>query len=113
MMIAFKLSALAGLAVLGVSAVPKDVQPRATTTRDPACPFVTTQTFVETLSIIAPTTTGPFETTTLTETLISWPIAATTMTEVGEDGNSYTVTWTYSNWENSPPYPSDCHFTYP
>ncbi|KZT66094.1 hypothetical protein DAEQUDRAFT_730731 [Daedalea quercina L-15889] len=111
-MFALKLSALAGLAIVGVSAVPKAVQPRATTT-DPACPVVSTETFTQTLSIIAPTTTGPFETTTFTEVVVSYPVATTTETQVDANGNSYTVTYTYTNYYDEPPYPSDCHFTYP
>jgi len=85
------------LAVFGVSAVPKVVQPRAATT-DPACPVLYTETFTETLSIIAPTTTGPFETTTFTDVLVSYPLATTTETQVDANGKSYTVTYTYTDW---------------
>ena len=79
------------------------------TTTDPACPVVSTETFTQTLSIIAPTTTGPFETTTFTEVVVSYPIATTTETQVDANGKSYTVTYTYENYYNDPPYPSDCH----
>ena len=125
-MFALKLTALFGLAVLGASAVPKAVQPRVrtptlpsetephegtsqATTTDPACPVVSTETFTQTLSIIAPTTTGPFETTTFTEVVVSYPIATTTETQVDANGKSYTVTYTYENYYDDPPYPSDCH----
>ncbi|KZT04030.1 uncharacterized protein LAESUDRAFT_761382 [Laetiporus sulphureus 93-53] len=80
----------------------------AARTVDPACPVTYTTTFVETLSIIAPTTTGPFETTTITETEVSYPLATTT--EVESNGETtYTVTYTYTNFFGDPPYPSDCY----
>ncbi|KAH9929213.1 uncharacterized protein B0H18DRAFT_222116 [Fomitopsis serialis] len=72
-MLALALTAFAGLAVLGVSAAP---QARATS--DPSCPVLYTPTTTETISIIAPTYTGPYSTATLTETLYSFPIATST-----------------------------------
>lgn len=74
--------------------------------------MVSTETFTQTLSIIAPTTTGPFETTTFTEVVVSYPIATTTETQVDANGKSYTVTYTYENYYDDPPYPSDCHCEY-
>lgn len=75
------------LAVFGVSAVPKVVQPR-----------VRRHLPANALSIIAPTTTGPFETTTFTDVLVSYPLATTTETQVDANGKSYTVTYTYTDW---------------
>ena len=40
---------------------------------------------------------------------MSYPIATTTETEVDANGVSYTVTATYVNYYDDPPYPSDCH----
>ncbi|PCH34786.1 hypothetical protein WOLCODRAFT_125019 [Wolfiporia cocos MD-104 SS10] len=97
----------------------------ATATVNPSCPALYTTTFTQTLFIIAPTTTGPFKTTTWTDTLTSYPVYATT--EIGTSTFSgtvwenpgeiptttfYTTTWTevyaYTNYYDNPPYPSDC-----
>ncbi|KAH9917588.1 uncharacterized protein B0H18DRAFT_1033825 [Fomitopsis serialis] len=105
-MFAFKLSALAGFAVLAATAVPNLVNPRATTTVDPSCPIVSTEVVTQTLSVIAPTTTGPFETTTFTVTSFSFPEETTTRTLVEGDGKTHTVTFGYID---TGPFPSDCH----
>ncbi|OSX66683.1 hypothetical protein POSPLADRAFT_1053311 [Postia placenta MAD-698-R-SB12] len=70
--------------------------PAPTSTVDSQCPQPWTTTYTQTLSIIAPTTTGPFKTTTFTET--GWNYPLTTSTEIG--------TYTYSGpiWSGSPTY---------
>ncbi|PCH34788.1 hypothetical protein WOLCODRAFT_19582 [Wolfiporia cocos MD-104 SS10] len=97
----------------------------STATVNPSCPALYTTTYTQTLSIIAPSTTGPLATTTVTDTLTSYPVYATT--EIGTSTFSgtvwvdpsevptttfYTTTWTevygYTNWYNSPSWPSDC-----
>ncbi|KAH9832868.1 uncharacterized protein C8Q71DRAFT_725996 [Rhodofomes roseus] len=111
-MFVFTLFALASYAVLAVTAMPNAVHPRATTTVDPSCPIVSVEVITQTLSVIAPTTTGPFETTTFTVTSFSFPSATSTETVVEGDGTTHTITFQYINDDGHPPYPSDCHFTY-
>lgn len=94
-----------------------------TTSIDPRCPQPWTTTVTETLSIIAPTTTGPLETTTFTVTELSYPL--TTSTSVGTyvySGPVYTATPIYTTEYTTTyitlnvysdfkgPFPSDCAY---
>lgn len=97
--------------------------PTQTTSIDPRCPQPWTTTVTETLSIIAPTTTGPLETITFTVTELSYPL--TTSTSVGTyvySGPVYTATPIYTTEYTSTyitlnvysdfkgPFPSDCAY---
>lgn len=73
----------------------------------PGCPYVATTTFTQTLNIVAPTTTGVYETTTITQTETLPPIATTTVFST-RGTEIITETFLYSNWYADPPYPSYC-----
>ena len=81
---------------------------QATPTSQWNCPTAFTSTFTQTLSIIAPTTTGPFTTETDTVTGWLWPWVTATETITDAEGNVYPYVFTYSNYDDFPPYPSDC-----
>ncbi|CCL99270.1 uncharacterized protein FIBRA_01285 [Fibroporia radiculosa] len=112
-------AAFALTSITGVLAAPA-------TTINSQCPVTYEETFTQTLSIIAPTTTGPFETTTFVETLVSYPLATETITETDTISGTvwvgyptytptttfytttYTETYTYTNYYGEPPFPTDC-----
>ncbi|CCL99269.1 uncharacterized protein FIBRA_01284 [Fibroporia radiculosa] len=96
------------------------------TTINSQCPFTYYTTITETLSIIAPTTTGPFETTTITAQEVSYPLATETITEIDTFSgtiwvgyptytptttfftSTYTETYVYTNYYGEPPWPTEC-----
>lgn len=124
-MFAYRLLAIAALALANIGVVL--AAPAPTSTIDPSCPVTYTSVITQTLSIIAPTTTGPFETTTFTAQEVSYPVVTTTITDtytfsgtVWAGSPTYTVTTTdytttytetevYTNYYGEPPFPSDCY----
>ncbi|KAH9839232.1 uncharacterized protein C8Q71DRAFT_855865 [Rhodofomes roseus] len=105
-----QLTSLRRVGVVAICALAVAAAPRATPTSQWNCPTAYTSTFTQTLSIIAPTTTGPFETTTGTATGWLWPWVTATETITDAEGDVYADVFTYSNYDDFPPYPSDCSY---
>ncbi|KAL6305159.1 hypothetical protein BKA93DRAFT_749291 [Sparassis latifolia] len=118
---AFAKAAVALVCATAVLAAPQAASP----TVDPLCPASYTETLSYTGLIEAPGTTYPY-TTTVTITGVEYPIATSTETGIytfsgvinsGTPGEtpvttvytaSYTEIYTYTNFFDDPPYPTDC-----